>query len=228
MKGLKKHFIIFLFALSAVFAFTACENSASNENGSAVADAENSGQSWLSPGKFGSTDNTISNKSTTTTGESTEQQNADEMWNTENDTNENVENDTTDTGENTDTDAENESNDAENGVEDVVDDAENIVDDIADGIGDAINNLGGGSFDRYDDAKEYLLTKLQKDNAAAHYELREETEDLTAYNSNDSGAEGYKFSVYETDGNEKIGIYYVDKDTGKIYRYMGKSSIEAY
>lgn len=106
--------------------------------------------------------------------------------------------------------------------------AEDIVDDVADGVGDAIDNLGGGSFDSYEEAKKYLLEKLQKDNAAAGYEVREENKDLTAYNHNDSGAEGYQFSVYETDRNEKIGIYYVDKETGKIYRYMGKNSIEAY
>lgn len=113
-------------------------------------------------------------------------------------------------------------------AEDVVDDAGKAVDDVADGVGDAIDNLGGGSFDSYEDAKTYLLEKLTKDNEGANYEVRDETKNLTAYNNNDSGAEGYQFSVYETDGNEKIGIYYVDKDTGKIYRYMGKNSIEAY
>lgn len=121
-----------------------------------------------------------------------------------------------------------EENEGNNLVSDVVKGTEEAVDDIADGVGDAIDNLGGGSFDSYDEAKKYLLEKLQKDNAGAIYEIREENKDLTAYNHNDSGAEGYRFSVYETDNNEKIGIYYVDKDTGKIYRYMGKNSIEAY
>lgn len=118
--------------------------------------------------------------------------------------------------------------DVGNAVKDAGNVAEDVVDDVADGVGDAIDNLGGGSFDRYEDARKYLLEKLSKDNKGAHYEVREETKDLTSYNHNDSGAEGYKFSVYETDGEEKIGIYYVDKDTGKIYRYMGKNSIESY
>ena len=113
-------------------------------------------------------------------------------------------------------------------AEEIGDATNNLVDDVADGVGDAVDNLGGGSFDKYEDAREYLLGKLQQDNAGAKYEVREENKDLTAYNHNDSGAEGYQFSVYETDRNEKIGIYYVDKDTGKIYRYMGKNSIEAY
>lgn len=116
----------------------------------------------------------------------------------------------------------------EDAAEDVGDAAEDAVDDVADGVGDAIDNLGGGSFDSYEEAKTYLLNKLKKDNEGANYEVRDETEELTAYNNNDSGAEGYQFSVYETDGNEKIGIYYVDKNTGKIYRYMGKNAIEAY
>lgn len=124
--------------------------------------------------------------------------------------------------------AEDAADDVGDAAEDLVEGAEDAADDVADGVGDAIDNLGGGSFDSYADAKDYLLEKLHKDNKAASYELREETEELTAYNSNDSGAEGYKFSVYETDGGEKIGIYYVDKDTGKIYRYMGKNSIEGY
>ena len=118
--------------------------------------------------------------------------------------------------------------DVAEGAANAVEDVGEAVDDVADGVGDAIDNLGGGSFDSYEEAKKYLLDKLKKDNANASYEVREETDALTSYNSNDSGAVGYKFSVYETDGNEKIGIYYVDKNTGKIYRYMGKNSIEAY
>ena len=80
----------------------------------------------------------------------------------------------------------------------------------------------------YEEARDYLLNKLKEDNKKASYEIREENKELISYNSNDSGAQGYQFSVYETDKNEKIGIYYVDKENGKIYRYMGKQSIEAY
>lgn len=125
-------------------------------------------------------------------------------------------------------DMENAADDIGDAAKDVVEDAGEAADDVADGVGDAIDNLGGGSFDSYEEAKNYLLEKLKKDNAGANFEVRDEKQELTAYNNNDSGAEGYQFSVYETDGNEKIGIYYVDKDTGKIYRYMGKNSIEAY
>ena len=102
------------------------------------------------------------------------------------------------------------------------------VDDVADGLSDALDNLGGGSFDRYEDARDYLMKTLQRDNAQAHYEFRNEKKDLVSYNNADADARGYEFSVFETDGNEKIGRYYVDKENGKIYRYMGKNSIEGY
>ena len=113
-------------------------------------------------------------------------------------------------------------------VNDVADGVGEAADDLGEGIGDAVDNLGGGSFDSYDDAKKYLLEKLGKDNASANYEVREEKKDLVSYNNSDADARGYEFSVYETDQDEKIGIYYVDKETGKIYRYMGKDSIESY
>ena len=67
-------------------------------------------------------------------------------------------------------------------AKDLTDGAEDAADDVADGVGDAIDNLGGGSFDSYGEAKSYLLEKLKKDNAGADYEVREEKEELTAYN----------------------------------------------
>jgi len=117
---------------------------------------------------------------------------------------------------------------AKDTADDLIEDAGDAADRVADGAGDAVDNLGGGPFDNYKEARKYLLNKLGKDNSSAHYELREEKEDLVSYNTNDADALGYEFLVYETDGNERIGKYYVDKKTGKIYRYMGKNSIEAY
>lgn len=126
------------------------------------------------------------------------------------------------------TDEDNGSNPVGDAVDDVADGVGEAVDDMGEGIGDAVDNLGGGSFDQYDDAKKYLLDKIGKDNANANYEVRDEKEDLVSYNSADADARGYQFSVYETDTDEKIGIYYVDKETGKIFRYMGKDSVESY
>ena len=60
------------------------------------------------------------------------------------------------------------------------------------------------------------------------YEFREETQDLTSYDSGNPGAEGYQFHVYESEGGKKTGDYYVDKDTGKVYRYTKDNKIMEY
>ena len=201
MKKKKQSKLFFMMIL--LVTLMCCSCGMNNNQGNSSSNTQNNSDKvdLYSPGEFGST---------TSDGIEPEEYGT----NTDTENPENVVNDITDR--------------AANAVEDVAEGAINAVDDVADGIGDAIDNLGGGSFDRYEDARDYLLGKLRKDNAAANYEVRDENTDLTAYNHNDSGAEGYQFSVYETDNNEKIGIYYVDKNTGKIYRYMGKNSIEAY
>ena len=95
----------------------------------------------------------------------------------------------------------------------------------ADGI---MDNLGAGTFDTYEDAKNYLMDKLTADNEDMSYEFREETQDLTSYDSGNPGAEGYQFHVYESEGGKKTGDYYVDKDTGKVYRYTKDNKIMEY
>lgn len=94
--------------------------------------------------------------------------------------------------------------------------------------GDIMNDLGAGTFDTYEDAKEYLKSKLEADNEDISYEFREETENLTSYDSANPGAEGYQFHVYEADGGKKTGDYYVDKDTGKVYLYTKDNKITEY
>ncbi len=217
MKKMKKLLFMVVFATAATV-FVGCGNKEDNSGDTAPDRTEQTTQNGedkenlMSPGEFGS-----NQEGHMPPGGDTDEEKKDE---------DKTANNTKDTEDRTD--AENVGKDIEDTVKDAGDAAEDMVDDVADGVGDAIDNLGGGSFDRYEDARKYLLDKLAKDNKGAHYEVREETKDLTPYNHNDSGAEGYKFSVYETDGEEKIGIYYVDKDTGKIYRYMGKNSIESY
>ena len=78
------------------------------------------------------------------------------------------------------------------------------------------------------DAKNYLMDKLTADNEDMSYEFREETQDLTSYDSGNPGAEGYQFHVYESEGGKKTGDYYVDKDTGKVYRYTKDNKIMEY
>ena len=79
-----------------------------------------------------------------------------------------------------------------------------------------------------EDAKNYLMDKLTADNEDMSYEFREETQDLTSYDSGNPGAEGYQFHVYESEGGKKTGDYYVDKDTGKVYRYTKDNKIMEY
>ena len=76
--------------------------------------------------------------------------------------------------------------------------------------------------------KNYLKDKLETDHQDISYEFREENEKLTAYNSENPGAEGYEFHVYEADGGKKTGDYYVDKDTGKVYLYTEDNKITEY
>ena len=70
-------------------------------------------------------------------------------------------------------------------------DAEDNIEEDADGI---MDNLGAGTFDTYEDAKNYLMDKLTADNEDMSYEFREETQDLTSYDSGNPGAEGYPVS----------------------------------
>ena len=195
---LKKSVKIMLFLLTAAFAVSGCGNNADTQESTAASGTTEQKNDENSPENMTGTEDKV--------GKDTVGDAADDVGDAAKDI----------------------ADGAGDAAKDIVEGAGEAADDVADGVGDAIDNLGGGSFDSYDDAKTYLLEKLKKDNSGANYEVRDEIKDLTAYNNNDSGAEGYQFSVYETDGNEKIGIYYVDKDTGKIYRYMGKNSIEAY
>ena len=97
----------------------------------------------------------------------------------------------------------------------------NAVDDVADGVGDAVDDIANG-FDNYDDAHDYLLNRLQNDDKDGKYEVRNETKDEQEYRD---GASGYHFEIYDTsdDSGKKYGDFYVDKDTGKIYKRNTKT-----
>ena len=102
-----------------------------------------------------------------------------------------------------------ENNNASGTTEDnLVDDAEDAVDDVADGVGDAVD--------------DYLLNRLQNDDKDGKYEVRNETKDEQEYRD---GASGYHFEIYDTsdDSGKKYGDFYVDKDTGKIYKRNTKT-----
>ena len=108
-----------------------------------------------------------------------------------------------------------------NNIDNLVDDAEDAVDDVADGVGDAVDDIANG-FDNYDDAHDYLLNRLQNDDKDGKYEVRNETKDEQEYRD---GASGYHFEIYDTsdDSGKKYGDFYVDKDTGKIYKRNTKT-----
>lgn len=125
---------------------------------------------------------------------------------------------TEDTSENasTGTDGTSAADDAANAVDDVADGAADAVDDVTDGAANAVDDIANG-FDDYGDAHDYLLSRLGKENKNAQYEVRNETKDVTEYRN---GAKGYHFEIYDTsdESGKKYGDFYVDKDTGKIYK----------
>lgn len=94
--------------------------------------------------------------------------------------------------------------------------AADAVDDVTDGAANAVDDIANG-FDDYGDAHDYLLSRLGKENKNAQYEVRNETKDVTEYRN---GAKGYHFEIYDTsdESGKKYGDFYVDKDTGKIYK----------
>ena len=217
MKHNKKITIALLGVLVCAMLFTGCGMNNAAEDNTGDGGNQSNQSTELSPGKFGTMDEGpgTNENGNDNAGAQMNEAAGDNQNGTDNNT------DNNNTGNNN-------GKNSGNGGNNIVNDTEDAVDDVADGVGDAIDNLGGGSFDSYEESRDYLLNKLKEDNKKASYEIREENKELISYNSNDSGAQGYQFSVYETDKNEKIGIYYVDKENGKIYRYMGKQSIEAY
>ena len=83
----------------------------------------------------------------------------------------------------------------------------------------------GWSVENPDNTTKDKKTTESTDAEDMSYEFREETQDLTSYDSGNPGAEGYQFHVYESEGGKKTGDYYVDKDTGKVYRYTKDNKI---
>ena len=103
----------------------------------------------------------------------------------------------------------------------LADDVGDAVDDVVDGVGDAVDDVANG-FDDYDDAHDYLLNRLQSDDQDGKYEVRNETKEEQEYKD---GARGYHFEIYDAsdDSGKKYGDFYVDKDTGKIYKRNTKT-----
>lgn len=101
-----------------------------------------------------------------------------------------------------------------NAVEDVGD----AVGDVAEGAVDAVDDLlDADGLNDYNEAHEYFLRKMGANNNKAKYELRNEKKELATFNDTNKG---YTFELYDTANTaegERIGKFYVEPKTGKIY-----------
>ena len=102
--------------------------------------------------------------------------------------------------------------------------------DVAEGVGNAVDDLAGVDYSDYNSAYEYLLEQIGGTDSTSKYEVRNKSRDLHNYNSSDSTRKGYRFEVYDTSqGNgKKYGVFYVDQETGKIYKERGTNQVEEY
>lgn len=121
-------------------------------------------------------------------------------------------------------------NNDNNGV-DIGEDIGRAADDVANGVGRAVGDMAGVNYGDYDSAHEYLMGQIGGANNNGRYEVRNENRELTNYDTANSGRRGYRYEIYDTSkGNgEKYGVFYVDQETGKIYKETGKDKkIEEY
>lgn len=110
----------------------------------------------------------------------------------------------------------------------VGDDLNNAVDNVGDAVGDvgdAVGDMLGANFNgfsNYEDAHDYFMSSVQGANNSGRYEVRNENKDLNEYQD---GRYGYQFELYDTSSGEgsRLGEYWVDRDTGKIYLKNDKS-----
>ena len=112
--------------------------------------------------------------------------------------------------------------DIANGVGDAVGDVANGIGNAANDVIDGVDNMVNG-FDTYDDASEYLIGKLETNDNTGKYEVKNKNMALVSY---EDGKQGYEFEIHNTiNGNDKkVGIFYVDKDNGKIYQKDKKNN----
>lgn len=112
-------------------------------------------------------------------------------------------------------------NNGNNNGSNVGNDLSNAVDDVGDAVGDMLGaNFNG--FSSYEDAHDYFMSTMQGQNNSGRYEVRNENKELNQYQN---GRYGYQFELYDVTQGEgsRLGEYWVDRDTGKIYRKNDKS-----
>ena len=126
------------------------------------------------------------------------------------------------------TDKNNQEQNGSNDGSNVGDDLNNAVDNVGDAVGDvgdAVGDMLGANFNgfsSYEDAHDYFMSSMQGANQSGRYEVRNENKDLNEYQD---GRYGYQFELYDTSSGEgsRLGEYWVDRDTGKIYLKNDKS-----
>lgn len=120
-------------------------------------------------------------------------------------------------------------NNDNNVVEDAADNVGNAVEDVADGVGNAVDDLvGTNGFDNYEDAKTYLMQTMEEYHPDMKFEIRDEDKNLTDYQE---GSKGYRFRLYDTskdENGELFGEFYVDANSGVIYRMGDNETFEEY
>lgn len=101
-------------------------------------------------------------------------------------------------------------------------DAENVGDAIMDGVEDVADDLTDIDFTDYNSSHDYLLDQIAGDggNQNKRYVVKEENREAVNYLPEDASRKGYCYHVYDTtsDTEDRYGVFYVDNDTGKIYR----------
>lgn len=131
------------------------------------------------------------------------------------------------TNENMDATATNQSeNNTQNPGETILDGAENLVDDVVDDLTDV-------DFTDYNSSQDYLLQKIggEQGNKNNRYVVKEANKEPVNYLPEDTSRKGFRYHVYDTtsDTEDKYGIFYVDSETGKIYREDSKTKkVEEY
>lgn len=106
---------------------------------------------------------------------------------------------------------------------------ENVVDDVVDGTANMVDDLvGNDGFQNYNDAHSYFLETMGAYHSDAQFELREENENLTDYQE---GSKGYQFKLYDKSKNadgEFFGEFYVDANSGVIYKKGNDQTFSEY
>ena len=100
--------------------------------------------------------------------------------------------------------------DVTDGAGDAVKDVGDAADNIANGAGDMIN----GSVRTFDDAYNRFMGMLP--DSSGRYSVTNNDKDLVEYAD---GKRGYHIELHDSkNGDKKVGDFYVDPDTGKIYK----------